>query len=160
MGNSRIEILVGIFLVIGFCAFGWLSLRLGEVTLFSEGKTYSLEAAFNNVSGLKTGAEIQISGVSVGTVKQIRLDEDNMALVRMQLNRKVRLPKDSMASIKTQGIIGDKYIQITLGGDEDVYKPGETVVDTESTLDIESLISKFAFGGVGGASGAAPAPAQ
>ena len=71
MGNSRIEIMVGIFLVIGFCAFGWLSLRLGEVTLFSEGKTYSLEAAFNNVSGLKTGAEIQISGVSVGTVKNI-----------------------------------------------------------------------------------------
>ena len=83
-----------------------------------------------------------------------------MALVRMQLNRKVRLPKDSMASIKTQGIIGDKYIQITLGGDEAMYQPGETVVDTESTLDIESLISKFAFGGVGGGSGAEAAPAQ
>ena len=99
-------------------------------------------------------------GVSVGTVKNIRLDEDNMALVRMQLNRKVRLPKDSMASIKTQGIIGDKYIQITLGGDGDMYQPGETVVDTESTLDIESLVSKFAFGGVGGGSGAEAAPAR
>ncbi len=152
MGNSRVEIMVGVFLVIGFLAFGWLALRLGEVSLLTQGTTYTLDAAFNNVSGLKKGAEIQVSGVNVGTVREIRLDEDNMALVRMQLQQSVQLPLDSMASIKTQGIIGDKYIQITLGGDSTMYQPGETVVDTESTVDIESLISKFAFGQVGGAS--------
>ncbi|NLZ16564.1 MAG: outer membrane lipid asymmetry maintenance protein MlaD [Desulfobulbaceae bacterium] len=149
MGNSRIEIMVGIFLVIGFLAFGWLALRLGEVSLLTQGRTYTLDAAFNNVSGLKKGSEIQLSGVTIGTVRTIRLDEDNMALVSMQLDQDVHLPVDSMASIKTQGIIGDKYIQLTLGGDTEMYKPGEILVDTESTVDIESLISKFAFGQVG-----------
>ena len=117
MGNSRIEVMVGVFLIIGFLAFGWLALRLGEVSILTQGTTYTLDAAFNNVSCLKKGAEIQISGVNVGTVRDIRLDQDNMALVRMQLQQNVHLPLDSMASIKTQGIIGDKYIQISLGGD-------------------------------------------
>lgn len=148
MGSSRVEIMVGVFLLIGFLAFGWLALRLGEVTLLTGGRTYTLDAAFNNVSGLKKGAEIQISGVNVGTVRDIRLDQDNMALVRMQLDQSVHLPVDSMASIKTQGIIGDKYIQIILGGDTHMYAEGDTVVDTESTVDIESLISKFALGQV------------
>ena len=149
MGNSRIEIMVGIFLVIGLLAFGWLALRLGEVSLLTQGSTYTLDAAFNNVSGLKTGSEIQLSGVTIGTVRTISLDKDNMALVSMQLDDKVQLPLDTMASIKTQGIIGDKYIQITLGGDTEMYKSGDVLVDTESTVDIESLISKFAFGQVG-----------
>ncbi len=149
MGTSRVEVMVGIFLVIGLLAFGWLTLRLGEVSVFTRGKLYTLDAAFNNVSGLKKGAEVQISGVSVGFVRDISLDKDNMALVQMQLNQGVQVPVDSMASIKTQGIIGDKYIQITLGGDTEMYKPGDTVTDTESTVDIESLISKFAFGQVG-----------
>ena len=83
MGNSRIEVMVGVFLIIGFLAFGWLALRLGEVSILTQGTTYTLDAAFNNVSGLKKGAEIQISGVNVGTVRDIRLDQDNMALVRM-----------------------------------------------------------------------------
>ena len=152
MGNSRIEVMVGVFLIIGFLAFGWLALRLGEVSILTQGTTYTLDAAFNNVSGLKKGAEIQISGVNVGTVRDIRLDQDNMALVRMQLQQNVHLPLDSMASIKTQGISGDKYIQISLGGDTTMYKEGEIVVDTESTVDIESLISKFAFGQVGDSS--------
>jgi phospholipid/cholesterol/gamma-HCH transport system substrate-binding protein len=151
MGNSRMEIMVGIFLLIGLVAFGWLALRLGEVPLLTQGKTYTLSAAFNNVSGLKKGAEIQISGVSVGSVRGIRLDEDNMALVDMQLEQSVHVPVDSMASIKTQGIIGDKYIQISLGGDTAMYEPGDIVLDTESTVDIESLISRFAFGQVGSA---------
>lgn len=149
MGNSRMEIMVGIFLLIGLVAFGWLALRLGEVPFLTQGKTYALSAAFNNVSGLKKGAEIQISGVSVGSVRGIRLDEDNMALVDMQLEQSVHIPVDSMASIKTQGIIGDKYIQISLGGDTAMYEPGDIVLDTESTVDIESLISRFAFGQVG-----------
>ena len=149
MGNSRVEIMVGVFMVVGLLAFGWLAFRLGEVQLFSGSRMYTLDAAFNNVSGLKVGAEIQLSGVNVGTVRAIRLDQDNLALVTMQLQQKVRLPKDSMASIKTQGIIGDKYIQLTLGADSETYSPGELLVDTESALDIESLISRFAFGQVG-----------
>jgi phospholipid/cholesterol/gamma-HCH transport system substrate-binding protein len=148
MGNSRAEIVVGFFLIIGLLAFGWLALQLGEVPWVTGAKTYVINAEFNNISGVKAGADVQIAGVTVGKVRQLDLNSDNMALVGMQVNRDVAIPVDSIASVKSQGIIGDKYIQITLGGDESLYKPGETIVDTESSVDLESLISKFAFGQV------------
>ena len=148
MGNSRVEITVGLFLVMGFLALGWLALQLGEVPWLTGAKTYTLNAEFNNISGVKAGADIQISGVTVGKVRQLHLSEDNLAIVTMQLDKGVTVPMDSMASVKSQGIIGDKFIQITLGGDETAYQPGETIVDTESAVDLESLISKFAFGQV------------
>jgi phospholipid/cholesterol/gamma-HCH transport system substrate-binding protein len=148
MGNSRVEIFVGFFLVIGFLALGWLALQLGEVPWLTGTKTYTIKAEFNNISGVKTGADVQIAGVTVGKVRQLDLSKENQAVVGMQINREVAIPVDSVASVKSQGIIGDKYIQITLGGDVTLYKPDETIVDTESSVDLESLISKFAFGQV------------
>ena len=148
MRNSRMEIAVGLFLVIGFLAFGWLALQLGEVSWLTARDTYVLNAEFDNIAGLKAEADVQISGVTVGKVQQLRLGKDNGAVVGMQLDREVKVPVDSVASVKSQGLIGDKYIQITLGGDEKMYKPGETIVDTESSVDLESLISKFVFGKV------------
>jgi len=149
MPNSRMEIFVGIFLVIGFLAFGWLALQLGEVPWITGAKTYMLNAEFNNISGVKEGADVQIAGVTVGKVRGLHLNKDHMAVVSMQLDKNIAIPEDSIASVKSQGIIGDKYIQITLGGDETIYKPGESILDTESSVDLESLISKFAFGQVG-----------
>lgn len=146
MGNSRMEITVGVFLVMGFLALGWLAMQLGEVSWLTGAKSYTLNAEFNNISGVKLGADIQISGVTVGKVRQLRLNEDNLAMVAMQIDKGVKVPVDSIASVKSQGIIGDKFIQITLGGDETAYQPGETIVDTESAVDLELLISKFAFG--------------
>jgi phospholipid/cholesterol/gamma-HCH transport system substrate-binding protein len=148
MGNSRVEIFVGFFLIVGFLALGWLALQLGEVPWLTGSKTYVIRAAFNNISGVKAGADVQIAGVTVGKVRQLDLSKENQAMVGMQIDREVAIPVDSIASVKSQGIIGDKYIQITLGGDESLYKPGETIVDTESAVDLESLISKFAFGQV------------
>lgn len=148
MGSTRIEILVGSFLVIGFLALGWLALQLGEVPWLTESKSYILNAEFNNISGVKVGADVQIAGVTIGKVRYLKLNEDSLAVVGMQLDRSVTVPVDSVASVKSQGIIGDKIIQITLGGDAELYKPEETIVDTESALDLESLISKFAFGQV------------
>ena len=148
MGNSRVEIFVGFFLIVGFLALSWLALQLGEVPWLTGSKTYVINAAFNNISGVKVGADVQIAGVTVGKVQQLDLNKENQAMVGMQVNREVAIPMDSIASVKSQGIIGDKYIQITLGGDESLYKPGETIVDTESAVDLESLISKFAFGQV------------
>ncbi len=148
MNNSRVEIMVGLFLVIGFLAFGWLAVQLGEVSLFSDSRTYTVYADFNNISGVKPGAEVQIAGVTIGTVKGLSLNEDEQARAALQLDKKIQIPVDSIASVKSQGIIGDKLIQITLGGDEELYKAGDVIVDTESSVDLESLISKFAFGGV------------
>ena len=148
VNNSRLEITVGLFLVLGFAAFGWLALQLGEVSWLGEGTTYTLYAEFENVSGVKVGAEVQIAGVTVGSVTELRLSKDDFAVAALKLDKDIRLAKDSMASVKSQGIIGDKIIQITPGGDEEMYLAGDVIVDTESSVDLESLISKFAFGGV------------
>ncbi|HHO47406.1 MAG TPA: outer membrane lipid asymmetry maintenance protein MlaD [Desulfobacteraceae bacterium] len=148
MKSNITDAVVGIFLVIGFIALGWLALQLGEVPWLTGGRMYVLQAEFGNISGLKEGADIQIAGVKVGTVKNLTLNEDAYAMVTMQIDRGVQVPLDSIASVKSKGIIGDKYIQITLGGDEQVFAAGETMTDTESVVDLESLISKFAFGQV------------
>lgn len=147
MKNS-IDFLVGLFMIAGFVAFGYLALQLGEVSLFSSGKNYTITAQFDNIAGVKKGASVQVSGVVVGQVVKIWLDEDGLANVALQLDKEVELAIDSMASVKSQGLIGDKFIALSLGGDDELLKEGGILADTESSVDIESLISKFAFGGV------------
>lgn len=137
---------VGLFMLVGFAALGYLALQLGEVRWLTGGSTYLLKAEFDNVSGIKKGASVQVAGVVVGSVEKIHLGADQFAVLTMRLENAVKVPADSIASVKSQGIIGDKYIQISLGGDEELFKEGDTVTETESAIDIESLISKFAFG--------------
>ncbi len=148
MRTPIIDIVVGMFLVVGFAALGWLALQLGEIPWVTASKSYTLLSEFDNISGIKAGADIQIAGVKIGTVGELTLNEDAFAVVPMKINRAVQVPVDSIASVKSKGIIGDKFIQITLGGDEEVFKPGDVLRDTESAVDLESLISKFAFGQV------------
>lgn len=145
MKKSGVELLVGLFMVAGIFAFVYLALNLGEVTLFSGSRTFTISAEFDNVSGVKKGAAVQIAGVVVGQVGAISL-KDQYANLDLKIDKGVEVPVDSMASVKSQGIIGDKYIQLSLGGDEELLEEGGVIVDTESAVDIESLISKFAFG--------------
>ncbi len=148
MKQNGLELFVGLFMVLGFLAFGYLALQLGEVQILSAGNSYMINGEFDNISGVKKGASVQIAGVVVGQVQRIWLGKDDLAHVALQINKGVKVPVDSMASVKTQGIIGDKYIQLTLGGDEKLFADGDVLVDTESAVDLESLISKFAFGSV------------
>ncbi len=146
MKNNTLEMVVGLFMIIGFAAFVYLALQLGEVSFLTSSKTYVIKAEFNNVAGVKKGASVQVAGVDVGQVTSIKLSKDMYAILSLQIDNSLKVPIDSMASVKSQGIIGDKYIQLSIGGDEKLFKPGEIIKDTESSLDIESLISKFAFG--------------
>lgn len=146
MKKGTLEAVVGLFMVLGFTAFGYLALQLGEVRWLSGGKTYLLQAEFNSVTGVKTGASVQVAGVVVGSVDKIHLGPDNFAVLTMRLDNSLTVPVDSIASVKSQGIIGDKFIAISLGGDEEVFEEGGMITETESAIDIESLISKFAFG--------------
>lgn len=146
MKNNTLEMVVGFFMIIGFSAFVYLALQLGEVSFLTDSKTYVIKAEFDNVAGVKKGASVQVAGVEVGQVSLIELGEDEVAILSLKIDKTVQLPIDSMASVKSQGIIGDKYIKLSYGGDEENFKPGELLQDTESSLDIESLISKFAFG--------------
>jgi len=133
-------------MLIGFGALVYLALQLGEVPFLTSGNTYMINAEFDNVAGVKKGAAVQIAGVTVGEVAKVALGEYEAAVLTLRIDKSVQVPTDSMASVKSQGIIGDKYIQLSLGGDEEVFQPGELLRETESSVDIESLISKFAFG--------------
>lgn len=146
MKRNTLELAVGLFMLIGFGAFGYLALQLGEVPFLTASSTYILKAEFDNVAGVKKGASVQVAGVVVGEVADVALSDSEAALLLLKIDKKLKVPIDSMASVKSQGIIGDKYIQLSLGGDETYFKPDETMVETESSVDIESLISKFAFG--------------
>lgn len=146
--KNGMEFLVGLFMITGFVAFGYLALQLGEVSLFNGSKTYTIIAQFDNIAGVKKGSSVQVSGVVVGTVSKIWLDDDGVANVALQVEKDLELSIDTMASVKSQGLIGDKFIALSLGGDDELFKDGGVLTDTESSVDIESLISKFAFGGV------------
>ncbi|HBT96709.1 MAG TPA: outer membrane lipid asymmetry maintenance protein MlaD [Desulfobulbaceae bacterium] len=148
MKQTSVEIWVGLFILAGFSALCYLAFNLGEVSLFSNSKMMSIGAEFDNISGVKKGSTVQIAGVPVGTVTSVGLNADNFAEVTMEVDKNLQIPTDSTASIKSQGIIGDKYIQIALGGDSKMLAENGQLVNTESAIDIESLISKFAFGSV------------
>jgi phospholipid/cholesterol/gamma-HCH transport system substrate-binding protein len=148
MKKSSVEIAVGLFVVIGIVCVGYLTIRLGKMELIG-GNYYSLKASFHSVSGLKTGAQVEIAGVEVGQVDSISLDRiEQVAIVEMKIDREVVLTDDVIASVKTSGLIGDKYINLAPGGSEEILNSGDTITETESALDLEELISKYVFGGL------------
>ncbi len=146
MEKARLEMVVGVFVLIGIVSLGYLSIKLGKLELIG-GDVYEVDALFNSATGLKSGAAVEIAGVEVGRVKAIRLKEDR-ALVRLGLNNGTQLYSDTIASIKTRGIIGEKYLVLSPGGGGDPLKPGDTIRDTESGLDLEELVSQFVHGKV------------
>ncbi|MBA3002426.1 MAG: outer membrane lipid asymmetry maintenance protein MlaD [Desulfurivibrio sp.] len=148
MKKINFDAIVGLFVLAGFLAFVYMSLQLGEFSVFSMEKTYSVQATFNNISGLKRGATVEMSGVIVGKVNTITLGENDQAQVQLQINNGVKITEDAIASIKTQGIIGDKYIKISQGGSEELLADGGFITETESALDLEELVSKYIFGKV------------
>jgi phospholipid/cholesterol/gamma-HCH transport system substrate-binding protein len=148
MKKGSVELGVGIFVIIGLICVGYLTIQLGKMKLLGDDH-YFLNARFLSVSGLKAGAQVEIAGVEVGQVDSISLDpEDNVAMVRLKIQKNIVLTDDVVASVKTSGLIGDKYIKLSPGGSDDVLEPEDTITDTESALDIEELISKYAFGDV------------
>lgn len=145
MKRLNIETAVGMFMLVGFLCFAYLAVKLGDVTLFG-GHTYPVKAKFVSISGLKEGAPVEIAGVNVGKVSGIRLlPEDYEAEVTLAMNRGITLQEDSIASVRTYGIIGDKYIDISPGGSEETIQPGGEIVDTESALILEKLIGKYIY---------------
>lgn len=145
MKRFSVETAVGIFLVAGFLSFAWMAVRLGDVRFFGESR-YPLNARFGSVAGLNPGATVEVAGVRIGEVTAIRLDPETYdAIVQMQIDEGVRLTQDSIASIRTTGIIGDRYVSISPGGAPEVLPPGGEIVETESAISIEELIGKYIF---------------
>ena len=146
MDKGKLEVVVGAFVLVGVLCLGYLSVKLGKLELVG-GDLYEVGALFNTASGLKPGAAVEIAGVEVGRIKSIGLKEDR-ALVMLAIQNGTKLYSDTIASIKTRGIIGEKYLALSPGGGGDPLKAGETIRDTESGLDLEELVSQYVHGKV------------
>ena len=146
MKKIDLELAVGFFLLMGIFSLAYISIKLGKLEVLG-GEGYTVYAKFDQDGGIKVGSTVEIAGVAIGKVKSIKLDE-YQALLEFVINKGVIIQEDAIASIKTQGLIGEKFVQITPGGSDKIIKNGGIITETESAIDIESLISKYMFGKV------------
>lgn len=150
MQSRSLEIGVGLFLLAGLLALLLLALRVSGLSASSAGDTYKLYANFDNIAGLTVRAKVTMAGVTIGKVTAIDLDRDSYTgRVTMEIEKPVdNLPLDSTASILTAGLLGEKYIGISVGGEEELLIEGSTIHDTQSSLVLEDLIGKFLMNSV------------
>lgn len=150
MQTRTLEIGVGLFLLAGLLALLLLALRVSGLSVGNAGDTYKVYAYFDNIAGVTVRGKVTLAGVTIGKVTAVDLDRDSYTgRVTMEINQNVNnLPVDSTASILTAGLLGEKYIGISVGGDEDVLKDGSTIHDTQSALVLEDLIGKFLLNSV------------
>ena len=144
MKKFDLELAVGLFIIAGILCLGYLSVKLGKVEIVGK-KGYEIHGVFSNVGGLKVGSSIEIAGVDVGRVTSVALD-NYQAHVVLNFPKTLKIQEDAIASVKTRGLIGEKYIEITPGGSEEIIKPGGRIRETQPAIDMEELISKFVFG--------------
>ncbi|MBW1698414.1 MAG: outer membrane lipid asymmetry maintenance protein MlaD [Deltaproteobacteria bacterium] len=142
------ETLAGIFVLIGLLCVAYMTVKLGDVALLSD-DTYSLYARFSSVSGLRVGNPVQMLGIEIGRVAGFQMDQENqVAIVELKIKNEIKVYDDAIASIKTAGLIGDRFVSIDAGGAGELLKPGDTIEETESPIEIGDLIRKYAFGDV------------
>ena len=144
MKRFDMELTVGLFIIAGIVCLGYLSIKLGRMEIVGS-RGYNVYALFSNSGGVKAGASIMIAGVEVGRVKDIAL-QDYEARIIMNLSRDIKIQEDAIAAIKTKGLIGEKYIEITPGGSEKIIPAGGRIRDTQPAIDMEQLISNYVFG--------------
>lgn len=140
------ELVVGLFLIIGIACLTYLSVKLGRMEIIG-GDVYQIYAEFTDAGGLKQGSTVEIAGVEVGRIKEITLS-DYKARVALQINTKVQIQDDAIAAVKTKGLLGEKYVQISPGASDQIIGSGGTIWDTQPPLDIERAIGNFLFGSV------------
>ena len=147
MKKYSMETTVGIFMAICLLCVAYLTLKLGKVSILGD-KSYPLFAKFTSVSGLKVGSSVEMVGMQIGRVAGFTMDQkDQVAVVELRIETGVKIYDDAMASIKSNGLLGDKYVKIDAGGGG-LLAPGGTITETEAPVDIMELISKYAFGDV------------
>lgn len=138
------EFVVGVFLLMGLLALGYLSIHLARMEVIGQGG-YTIFARFSSVEGLKPGTVVEIAGVEVGRVKAIEL-QNYRARVAFSIRSDVKIPEDTIASIRTKGLLGEKYVRLSPGGSDQAVKPGGELFETEAPINLEELIANFVFG--------------
>ncbi|MFO1339032.1 MAG: outer membrane lipid asymmetry maintenance protein MlaD [Burkholderiaceae bacterium] len=146
MAKKSIETLVGLFVLLGLAALVFVALKAANLASFTNGETYTLQARFDNIGGLKARAPVRSAGVVVGRVTRIGLDAKTyQGVVTLEISKGVEFPKDSSAKILTSGLLGDQYIGIEPGGDEKNFVSGDVIKQTQSAVVLENLIGQFLF---------------
>lgn len=146
MSKRGVETLVGLFVLAGFIAIGYLALKAANLAAMTVGETYMVTARFDNIGGLKPRAPVKSAGVTVGRVASISLDPKTFqGLVTLELEKRFAFPRDSSASILTAGLLGDQYVGITPGGSDDNLAQGDTIRMTQSAVVLENLIGQFLY---------------
>jgi phospholipid/cholesterol/gamma-HCH transport system substrate-binding protein len=146
VSKKSIEILVGLFVLLGLAGLLFLALQAANLASFGKRDSYTLRAGFDNIGGLKARAPVRSAGVTVGRVTSIRLDgKTYQGVVTMAIDRDVKFPKDSSAKIQTSGLLGDQYVGIEPGADEANLAPDDTIRQTQSAVVLENLIGQFLF---------------
>ena len=144
MGKKGIEVLVGVFVLLGMLGLAFLAMKAANLGSVGGGDTYTVVARFDNIGGLKARAPVRSAGVTVGRVTKIALDNKTFqGVVTMELDRTFQFPKDSSAKILTSGLLGDQYLGLEPGGDDQNLQPGDTVAQTQSAVVLENLIGQF-----------------
>jgi phospholipid/cholesterol/gamma-HCH transport system substrate-binding protein len=146
MRRANLEITVGFFVLMGLACLAYIAINLGKVEIY--GKGYQIYANFENASGLKTGSAVEVAGVEVGRVVSIELTPMSQARVFLKMETGVKIHDDAIASIRTKGIIGDKFIKLSPGNSEKLIPPGGTIINTESGIDLEELLGTYIHGKV------------
>jgi phospholipid/cholesterol/gamma-HCH transport system substrate-binding protein len=148
MKKYTVETTVGIFLVFGLLCVGYMTVKLGHVSLMGE-DAYSLFARFTTVSGLRVGSPVNMLGIGVGRVGRLTMDQkDQKAVVEIKIQKGIKVYDDAIVSIKTEGLIGDMFLNLSPGGSGKLLEPGGTITETQPALDLVDLVGKYAFGEV------------
>lgn len=146
MNRAAIDLWVGFFVALGLASLLFLALKVGNLSSTDVGDTYTLQARFDNIGGLKVRAAVKSAGVVVGRVGEIRFDaETYTAMVGMQIDKRYQFPRDTFATINTSGLLGEQYVGFDVGGDEEMLKAGDVMKKTQSAMVLEKLISQFMF---------------
>ncbi|MCK9375857.1 MAG: outer membrane lipid asymmetry maintenance protein MlaD [Syntrophobacterales bacterium] len=146
MKRANLELTVGIFVLVGLACLAYLAINLGKMEVYGEG--YQLFANFDNASGLKNGASVEVAGVEVGRVTSIQLTSQYQARIGLKMHEGLKIHDDAIASIRTKGIIGDKFVKLSPGNSEKLLSAGGTIINTESGIDLEELIGTYIHGKV------------
>jgi phospholipid/cholesterol/gamma-HCH transport system substrate-binding protein len=162
MGKKGVEVMVGLFVLLGLAGLVFLALKAANLATFGErSDSYIVQARFDNIGGLKTRAPVRSAGVTVGRITSIKLDAKTyQGVVTMQIDSDVQFPADSSAKILTAGLLGDQYVGIEAGGDEKNLAPGGMITQTQSAVVLENLIGQFIFNKAADAAGTAASGAQ
>ncbi|CAG9934399.1 outer membrane lipid asymmetry maintenance protein MlaD [Candidatus Nitrotoga arctica] len=146
MERTTLDLWVGIFVVAGLAALAVLALKVGNLSTYNMSETYELQGYFSNIGGLKSQASIKSSGVLIGRVAQISLDPKRYeAKVTMTIDKRYQFPKDTFANILTSGLLGEQYIGLIPGGEEEFLKAGDEIKKTQSAVVLEDLIGRFLY---------------